>query len=222
MVDQARLDRMYREVLGRPRPRSIREQTLQKLRDDVFGTRADRLRREMLDDPQAIRTTMVRGLRYEVEYPELFARAARVREFRELRRRREEQLTPLVASGDLSVDLRPFWQRLAAAGSDAATVLLASAARRQVRALTAAVVASGTTGGWKVRRVGDHEQAVREVWAEDGTITKHVRWRYRGQGDWLTSGQFEAKLRASRARQRRLARMIPASTVGRPSRRRTR
>ena len=84
MVDQARLDRMYREVLGRPRPRSLRQQTLDRLKADVLGSPAERLWAELGgDDPQAIRRAQVRLLRHEVENPAVFARATRVREFRE-------------------------------------------------------------------------------------------------------------------------------------------
>jgi hypothetical protein len=108
----------------------VRAETLARLRADVMGPIIAAREESLRSDPAAIRRAQVHRLRAEVDHPEMFERAWRVREWREILTARRDRVFALTASGDLTVDLRQHWRRLAAVGDPVAGALLASAVRR--------------------------------------------------------------------------------------------
>jgi hypothetical protein len=200
----ARLARLVADVKGPSRARW----RAAFLADGKHRAEAQRLRAE------------VRAAR-DPQYRALLASASRQRERRERAQRRRQHLSAhlLPGAGDLS---RPFNLRdramaglraAAVAGDGQAGVLLAAAVAADGAEFNRAIVASAHRPGWQIRQVGEHQHATMDVFHPDGRITRHVRWKWRGMGEWITESEFTQRRRQAAQRDRQIRRQIP--TVGR-------
>jgi hypothetical protein len=162
------------------------------------------------------RSAELQALYDSVHHPEL----AEIREAAAASREaaRDEHLVSLVASGAAPEHVEQRWRYAAERGSERAAGLLAEVTRRRGLALNRAVIASGgPTSPWRTVRTREgHWRAERHAFHGDGRTDTEVRWRWRGQGPWLTSDEFRARQQAARQRDRQIRRQIPA--VGRSRR----
>lgn len=163
----------------------------------------------------ACREVELRAIYNDMKRPELAE--ARERAAAQRARAQDETVIALVASG-AGPQVEQRWRYAAERGSQRAAELLMEVIRRRGQRINQAIIATaGPTSRWATRRTPEgHWRAQRDTFLGNGDVVTEVRWRWRGEGPWLASAEFDDRQRRARERERKLRRQIPA--VGRPRR----